>query len=65
MIFFVDFLLRYTNLSTGSASFPIISIVKVARKRVLLTFSTPVKDSGGFQLKLSELTPKMLLGNLD
>ena len=35
--------MRCTHLSTGSASFPIISIVKVARKQVLLKFSTAVE----------------------
>ena len=38
-----DFLLRSTHLSTGPASFPIISIVQMARKRVLLEFSTLVE----------------------
>ena len=33
------FLLRYTQLSIGPVSFPIISIVKWTRKRVLIEFS--------------------------
>ena len=37
-----DFLLRSTRF-TGPASFVIISIVKLARKRVLLEFSTLVE----------------------
>ena len=56
-----DLLLGPTHLSPGPASFPIISIVKVARKRMLLEVSTLLKDTGGFQLILLKRTPKMLL----
>ena len=38
-----DFLLRSTRLSTDPASFPIISIVKLARKQVLIEFSIRVE----------------------
>ena len=38
-----EFLLR-SHLSKGTASFPIISIVKLARKRVVLEISTPVEQ---------------------
>ena len=38
-----DFLLTSTHFSTSTASFPIISIVKLARKRVLLEFLTLVE----------------------
>ena len=40
---FINFMLRPIHLSKGPISFPIISIVKVARKRVRQEISTPVK----------------------
>ena len=39
----IDFLLRPIYLSQGPVSFPIISMVKMARKRVLQEMLTPVK----------------------
>ena len=42
-ILLIDFLLRPIHLSKGPVSFPIISIVKMARKRVLQIILTPVK----------------------
>ena len=40
---------------------PIFSIVKFARKFVLLEISATVESQSGFKLKFRELTPKMLL----
>ena len=42
-ILFIDFLLRPINLSKGPVSFPIISIGKMSRKRVLQEISIPAK----------------------
>ena len=51
-----DFLLRSTHFSIGAGSFPIISI----ENRCSENFQHLLKDTGGFQLKLLELIPKML-----
>ena len=42
-ILLIDFLQRLIILSKGPVSFPIISMVKMARKRVLQEISTPIK----------------------
>ena len=56
---------RNSGLSTGASSFPIISVVKLARKQVLLEFLTLVERYWRLSTeKPLELTPKMLLKNL-
>ena len=57
----IDFLLRPINLSKGPVSFPIISIVKMARKRVLQEISTPIKMYKQLSVKLWVITPKSVL----
>ena len=56
-----DFLQRATHLNTGPASFPIISIVKLAKKRVFLEFSTLDERYRRLSMETLELAPKMLL----